>query len=211
MSSKIHVIWAGNSGATLEDRPRYIISRCFDPFPFPDPEDEALKDSIRAAAEELDATRKTVLEEHPDLTMTGLYNILEKVKAGAPLDIAEMDMRDRGRVLILKELHEKIDALVFDAYGWPQDLSDEEILGRLVDLNQERAEEERQGRVRWLRPEYQIPKFGAPHEQKQQMEADFGETEETAKNRPSRKTPWVLGVSLNLQERLTYSLFFREQ
>ncbi|MGI4852020.1 MAG: hypothetical protein ACRYGR_08780, partial [Janthinobacterium lividum] len=37
--------------------------------------------------------------------------------------------------------------------GWPADLGDEEILRRLVALNAERAEEEKRGRVRWLRPE----------------------------------------------------------
>ena len=46
---------------------------------------------------------------------------------------------------------------VFDAYGWPHDLSDGEILRRLVELNRERAEEENGGLIRWLRPEYQNP------------------------------------------------------
>ena len=49
---------------------------------------------------------------------------------------------------------------VADAYGWPADLADEAILGRLVNLNMERAKEEARGQVRWLRPEYQIPRFG---------------------------------------------------
>ena len=35
--------------------------------------------------------------------------------------------------------------------------ADEEILARLVALNAERAAEEAQGLVRWLRPEYQAP------------------------------------------------------
>lgn len=55
------------------------------------------------------------------------------------------------------ELHRKIDDLVLDAYGWPRDLGDEAVLERLVALNRERAEEERRGLVRWLRPEYQRP------------------------------------------------------
>jgi hypothetical protein len=42
-----------------------------------------------------------------------------------------------------------------DAYGWPVDLSDEDILLRLVALNKERAEEEARGHIRWLRPDYQ--------------------------------------------------------
>lgn len=37
------------------------------------------------------------------------------------------------------------------------DFSDEAPLQELVDLNAERAEEERQGLVRWLRPEFQKP------------------------------------------------------
>ena len=54
-------------------------------------------------------------------------------------------------------IHDDLDASVFDAYGWPHDLNDDEILRRLVDLNRERAEEEKRGIIRWLRPEYQNP------------------------------------------------------
>jgi hypothetical protein len=39
----------------------------------------------------------------------------------------------------LKLAHEKLDRAVFDTYGWPHDLSDEEILGRLLALSLERA------------------------------------------------------------------------
>ena len=38
-------------------------------------------------------------------------------------------------------------------------LSDDDILARLVALNAERAAEEAAGQVRWLRPDYQIPRF----------------------------------------------------
>lgn len=71
----------------------------------------------------------------------------------------EERIKDEGLILILKELHERLDRLVFRAYGWPETLSDEEILERLVALNAERAREEAAGRVRWLRPDYQIPRF----------------------------------------------------
>jgi hypothetical protein len=67
--------------------------------------------------------------------------------------------KTRGRVLILKDLHDQIDVATADAYGWPRDLSDEQILERLVALNAERAREEAAGQVRWLRPDYQIPRF----------------------------------------------------
>jgi hypothetical protein len=58
---------------------------------------------------------------------------------------------------ILRDLHDQIDAAVADAYDWPVDLSDEDILLRLVALNKERAEEEARCHIRWLRPEYQNP------------------------------------------------------
>ena len=93
-------------------------------------------------------------------TLTGLYNVLEKLKTGTALTPKDEDVKDRGLVLILKELHEEIDRLTVEAYGWPIDLSDDEILARLVALNAGRAKEEAAGLVRWLRPEYQIPRFG---------------------------------------------------
>ena len=98
-----------------------------------------------------------MLAEHQDLTLTGLYNVLEKLRAGEALTTKEQDIHERGLVSVMRHLHDEIDAAVFDAYGWPRDLSDEEILGRLVELNKERRAEEATGLVRWLRPEYQAP------------------------------------------------------
>jgi hypothetical protein len=63
----------------------------------------------------------------------------------------------RDFVSVLKQIHDELDRAVFEAYGWPQTLSDEEILERLVELNAVRAAEERAGLVRWLRPEFQKP------------------------------------------------------
>jgi hypothetical protein len=105
--------------------------------------------------------RKRVLAE--DLTLTGLYNVLERLRAGtAPADLAAADRRifDDGLVGILNEDHDKLDAAVAAAYGWPADLPETEILARLVALNKERTQEEARGVVRWIRPDYQIPKFG---------------------------------------------------
>jgi hypothetical protein len=36
--------------------------------------------------------------------------------------------------------HQKLDAAVFDACGWPRELGDEDILERLLALNLERAD-----------------------------------------------------------------------
>jgi hypothetical protein len=160
LSSRIHSCWSIRSGGWLGqgNDSVYTKTRTFDPFPFPDPPED-LKARLRAVGEELDATRKRVLAEHPDLTLTGLYNVLEKLKAGTQLTSADEDVKQRGLVLILKDLHQQIDDLTADAYGWLRDLTDEQILERLVALNAERAAEEASGHVRWLRPDYQIPRF----------------------------------------------------
>ncbi len=39
----------------------------------------------------------------------------------------------------LQNAHRKLDEAVFAAYGWPSDLSDDEILARLLELNLKRA------------------------------------------------------------------------
>jgi hypothetical protein len=162
LSARIHSVWTSAQGGTLEDRPRYTKSKCFDPFPFP-AADDLQKQRIRVIAEDLDAHRKRVLAEHPHLTLTSLYNVPEKLRAGTPpdaLDAGDRRIFDDGLVLILKEHHDNLDIAVAAAYGWGADLSDNEILTRLVALNQERVREEAAGQIRWLRPEYQIPRFG---------------------------------------------------
>lgn len=45
----------------------------------------------------------------------------------------------------LDAAHKRLDAAVFDAYGWPHVLTDEEILARLLALNLERAATTSQG------------------------------------------------------------------
>jgi hypothetical protein len=163
LSSRIHVVWALRAGGWLGvgNDPRYSKSRCFDPFPFPNA-NNIQKQTIRVIAEELDAHRKRVLAEHPKLTLTGLYNVLEKLRTSMQPDkLGENDREifDDGLVLIMKELHDRLDVAVAEAYGWPVDLTDDEILTRLVALNKERAEEEKRGLIRWLRPDYQISRF----------------------------------------------------
>ena len=173
LSSRIHETWfLGNAGklGVYERDAVYVKSRCFDPFPFPQAT-EAQKEAIRQPAEALDALRKQVLSDHPDLTLTGLYNLREAIRAGRPLTAQEEEVRDRGLVLILNEHHDAIDAAVAQAYGWPVGLGEEDILARLVALNRERATEEARGVVRWLRPDYQRPRFGRADAGAEQIEA----------------------------------------
>jgi hypothetical protein len=90
--------------------------------------------------------------------MTDIYNVIEKLRREQPLTAKEIDVHDMGLCSVLLQLHDDLDKAVFDAYGWPSTLTDEEILERLVALNAERAEEEKRGIIRWLRPEFQAPK-----------------------------------------------------
>jgi hypothetical protein len=153
MSSRIHCTFALAAGSVLEDRPVYLQSRCFLPFPFPLC-GEKEKARIRELAEELDAHRKRVQAQH-GLTLTGLYNVLEKILAGEKLTEKEKLIHEKGLVSVLKQLHDDLDTAVFAAYGWPATLTDAEILERLVALNAERAAEEKGGIIHWLRPDYQ--------------------------------------------------------
>ena len=55
---------------------------------------------------------------YPDLTLTGIYNVLEKLRSGAALDAKDKAVHDKGLVSVLKQLHDDLDAAVLEAYGW---------------------------------------------------------------------------------------------
>lgn len=88
--------------------------------------------------------------------------MLEALKAGRALTDKERDIHDRGLVTLIRQHHDAIDSAVAEAYGWPADLSDEDILTRLVALSKVRAAEESKGQIRWLRPEFQSPGAATP-------------------------------------------------
>lgn len=166
LSSIIHLTWSekwARLGAGNDEN--YNHSEAFYNFPFPDLDDKPeLKARLDALGERLDSFRKERLAEHDFLTMTKMYNVLERVRAleagkegEPPLTDSEKDIYDAALIGVLKDIHDQIDAATFEAYGWPDDLSEEEILTRLVDLNHERAAEEARGHIRWLRPEFQNP------------------------------------------------------
>ena len=186
LSSRLHIVWALSTGGTLEDRPVYNKSLCFQPFPFPNLADQtALAARIASIAEELDAHRKRQQAAHATLTLTDMYNVLDALRLGRVLTAREKLTHTNGLVSVLAELHDTLDTLVLQAYGWAdlvpalvgqpggtlpwpekpaaQAEAEEELLLRLVALNAERAAEESRGTVRWLRPEFQDPaQRGAP-------------------------------------------------
>jgi len=158
LSSRIHVAWALAQGGHLGvgNDPVYVKTRCFETFPFPDATPNQIV-RIRELSERLDAHRKVRQAEHPILTLTGMYNVLEKLRAEQPLTDKERDIHEKGLVTMLREIHDELDIAVAQAYGWPANLPESDLLARLVALNKTRAAEESRGVVRWLRPEYQNP------------------------------------------------------
>jgi hypothetical protein len=174
LSSSLHTPWALSAGSWLGvgNDPVYVKTRCFETFPFP-AEDTgltpALAERISQLAEQLDAHRKTQQAAHPDLTLTGMYNVLEKLRSGEALSAKDKTLHEQGLVSVLRTLHDELDAAVLQAYGWSdlgpvphQDAAaraawTDALLLRLVDLNTRRAAEETSGNVRWLRPDYQNP------------------------------------------------------
>ncbi len=160
LSSRVHVVWALAAGGWLGvgNDPVYNKGKCFDAFPFP-AASPAQQTRIRDLAEQLDAQRKRVLAQHAELTLTGLYNVLQKVGAGgmAELTAKERNAYDKGLVAVLKSFHDDLDTAVLDAYGWHDQPGDAQLLERLVALNTKRRAEEAAGHIRWLRPAFQAP------------------------------------------------------
>ena len=103
---------------------RYTPTTCFETFPFPKPT-EGDRASISEAARRLDELRRNWLDpegaseaELKKRTLTNLYN---------------------ARPTWLDNAHRRLDEAVFAAYGWPADVSDEDVLKNLLALNLERA------------------------------------------------------------------------
>ncbi len=119
LSSAVHLTWAVAAGGRLGigNDTRYQHQSTFNPFPFP-AASEAQAARIRDLAEQLDAHRKRQQAAHPDLTLTGLYNVLDKLRAGEALTARERAVHEQGLVSVLRQLHDELDSAVLDAYGW---------------------------------------------------------------------------------------------
>lgn len=159
LHSRFHEAWALRLGTSLEDRPRYTPSTTFETFPFPEgltpniPAKDYATDpravAIAAAAMRLDELRRNWLNP-PDL-----IKIEPEVVPGYPDRIlprspaAEAELKKRTLTSLYNErpawldnAHRELDAAVAAAYGWPADISEDDALARLLDLNRTRAEQQ---------------------------------------------------------------------
>lgn len=161
LSSKHHVLWSIAKGAWIGvgNDPTYTPTSSFETFPFPEgltpdiPAEQYASDP-RAKAIAKSAARLNELRE-AWLNPPDLVKRVPEVVPGYPDRILPIDdnaaailkkrtltnlynERQAGNVAWLDHAHRDLDAAVAAAYGWPADLTDEQILERLFALNQER-------------------------------------------------------------------------
>lgn len=156
LQSRLHELWSLRKGTSLEDRPRYTPTTTFETFPFPvglTPDvpvasfaNDPRAQRIAAAAKRLNELRENWLNP-PELVER-----VPEVVPGYPDRLlprspeAEKLLKKRTLTNLynekpawLQHVHRELDEAVAAAYGWEWPLTDEEILKRLFELNQERA------------------------------------------------------------------------
>jgi hypothetical protein len=133
LHSRIHEIWARRKGTQLREAVsgfRYTPTTTFETFPFPfspekEPENDPRVVRIANAAKMLAEKRDCWLnppsispQEAKKRTLTNLYN---------------------QKPSWLSDVHCELDNAVLTAYGWPQNLTEDEMLNHLLSLNAERS------------------------------------------------------------------------
>jgi hypothetical protein len=137
IQSRVHEVWARLLSSSLEDRPRYTPSTCFETFPFPEPDPRATIPALEDIGRQLEEARARIMIER-EIGLTKLYNALK--------DPGCMD----PELVELRGVHERLDRAVLDAYEWSDievpphaspsvETFEAEVLDRLFALNAERA------------------------------------------------------------------------
>ena len=116
---------------------RYTPTSTFETFPFPwapgeEPVDDPRVQAIAQSAKELVEQRDRWL----NAADFGSLRRLPKSRRDKKRTLTNLY---NARPTWLDLAHKRLDAAVFAAYGWKSDLSDEEILEKLLALNLERG------------------------------------------------------------------------
>jgi hypothetical protein len=149
LSSGLHQLWAITYGSGMRNDPRYTPSDVFDTFPLP-----ALTDRLYDIGLELEEKRREIMFRR-DLGLTKLYNLVNDPEL---VDSVDQD------IARLRTIHVALDHIVLDAYGWADIVPDHgfhayrqmrrwtidsaarvEVLDRLLEENQRRADQEQRG------------------------------------------------------------------
>jgi hypothetical protein len=124
LQSRIHEVWVRANGSTLEDRMRYVVTSCFDtfPFPWPSPRQDQIDTIVQAAKEVASARHQACISSGRGLTR--VYNAM-----------------DDGAYTDLKDAHRALDRAVAASYGWEPSIVEEpgKLLSILHDLNEEQS------------------------------------------------------------------------
>jgi type II restriction/modification system DNA methylase subunit YeeA len=162
LHSRFHERWSTRLGGWhgVGNDPQYTPSLGFETFPFPagltpdipasDYASDPRAQAIAEAAQKLNEQRETWLNP-PDLVKREPEVVEGYPDRIVPVDEkAEKELKKRTltklyneRPTWLENAHRELDRAVAAAYGWPEDISDEDALARLMKLNEER----RQGRA----------------------------------------------------------------
>ena len=152
LHSRFHEIWSLRLGTSLEDRPRYTPTTTFETFPFPvgltpDVPSVDFADDSRAMAVAVEARRLVELRDRW-LNPPEWVEWVDEPVPGYPKRPVPRD-GDSARALKkrtltnlynarpqwLADAHASLDAAVAAAYGWPADISAEDVLLKLLALN----------------------------------------------------------------------------
>ena len=133
LHSKLHELWARGTGTQLREAEsgfRYTPTSTFETFPFPWPPGQEPVEDLRVEA--IAAAARTLAEQRDRWL--------------SPSDADAAGLKQRTLTKLYNErptwlglTHRRLDQNVLDAYGWPHNILDEEILARLLALNGERA------------------------------------------------------------------------
>ena len=152
LHSRIHELWSLRLGTSLEDRPRYTPTTTFGTFPFPPglapdvPATEYASDPRAIAI--ADAARRLVNLRDRWLNPPEWVEWVDEPVSGFPKrpvprdEEAAQALKKRtltnlynARPQWLANAHAALDAAVAAAYGWPADISKDDVLHELLALN----------------------------------------------------------------------------
>jgi type II restriction/modification system DNA methylase subunit YeeA len=156
LQSRFHKLWALKLGTSLEDRPRYTPSTTFETFPFPegltpnicakDYENNPHAQAIATAAKKLNELRENwlnpsdwikrepeIVEGYPDRILPINEDAAKELKKRTLTNLYNL------KPSWLINAHKKLDDAVANAYGLKNDLTDDEILSHLLQLNLDRS------------------------------------------------------------------------
>ncbi len=158
LQSQIHNAWslATCSWHGVGNDPTYNTETCLETFPFPegltpnipavDYADDPRAIRIAAAAKRLNELREAwlnpadLVERVPEV-VPGYPDRILPVDDAAAAILKKRTLTNlyNERPTWLDNAHRDLDAAVAAAYGWPEDIGEEDALARLLDLNRERA------------------------------------------------------------------------